>query len=154
MRLMASLIAALTAAASAAVALEAGECPAERHADSQTEVASPPRDLGANIVMQVSYGPIVWGEDSVIKFTNCASGETLRTQHRMWMKIGSADPETGAFTVMQASIVQWPDTVFEKTVESAALTGDTASIGNDGRETCGCAAFYPDLRGEKEPWLE
>ncbi|MES2815866.1 MAG: hypothetical protein V4720_13280 [Pseudomonadota bacterium] len=142
--------------AGTALALDADQCPVERHPDSLVDGPMPPRDLGDQVVMQVSYGAISWDDDSAIKFTDCASGETLRTLSRWWMPMGlpSDRPEETAFKVMGEMIARSKDQAFEKAVEAGAVTGDAVVISNDGQETCGCAAFYPELRGDKRPWVE
>ena len=63
-------------------------------------------------------------------------------------------PEETAFKVMRQMITRSKDQAFEKAVESGAVTGDAVSIASDDQETCGCAAFYPELRGDKRPWVE
>ncbi len=70
------------------------------------------------------------------------------------MGLPSDRPEETAFKVMGEMIARSKDQAFEKAVEAGAVTGDAVVISNDGQETCGCAAFYPELRGDKRPWVE
>jgi hypothetical protein len=168
----ATLLAALIAATSA-LALEPAECTRvftrdpdgtvhrtdltrlpEPHEEPDLGVTSGPgpvTDLGQGIVATVTrhvsmLGPdLRWG----VHFDHCASGQGF---HVVTSELhGNRLTELGRdpVEVMRAAMASHRAITM---AEIAAGFGDFARMNPAGPEVCGCAAYYPDLRGERMPY--
>lgn len=116
---------------------------------------SPPTDLGYGMVTTPSY-PLASSSGSFRfesrEVTQCASGDQLDI-----VFVDDPSPgEAGGFYAGQLAVEfeeQIAGNVFRMLSEikrEAELLGLPVIESNETREVCGCAAFYPDLRGAKE----
>jgi hypothetical protein len=134
--------------AAPAWAVEPQECligdPARPYADV-------PEDLGGGLVLQ----RFVQGEGdeelnvSIVVF--CPSSEQIEAITRQNGRVtGSHDAVTAS---VLAALVSSEQVTMADLRDRVEATGTPTSYQRaHGTERCGCAAFYPELRGDKTPW--
>ena len=114
--------------------------------------AGPVTDMGQGIVMQADGNASFWSSGTLITFTHCASGQTLAsmslniTEHDSWTS------PVNTYEVMRDAIAatdSFTMTDFESRIRAA---GGNAEVYMADTGACGCAAFYPELRGTKLEW--
>ncbi|MEO8242941.1 MAG: hypothetical protein ABI832_11535 [bacterium] len=150
MRAMLSLVASL--AASQAMALQPKACEFETASGDDFAWAGPVTDMGQGMVMQAYGSRSVWSSDTEVKFTLCASGQTLASVSQTNTEQDSWSSPVNYFEVMRDAIAS-PQSFTLKDMESQIrAAGGNALFYSADTEACGCAAFYPNLRGTKTPW--
>ncbi len=128
------------------------QSPVACHPDQLHQIADAPVDLGDGIVYQYIYPGAGGIADGLVLFTACESG----------VKIAAALPllpdETRRTAdevadIMRAAMAA--EEVFTAGDVIAAMTaaGAPAQLRQSPREACACALYYPEMQGEKEPWV-
>jgi hypothetical protein len=116
-----------------------------------------PEDLGGGWVSQPYVATAEAGSQTGANVMHCESGNTVGVATQA---VAADGTEVVAATVDVAA-------VFRAAIASPEATGIDAilaeleaggarvqPIAPDGREACGCAVFYPDLRADKTAWSE
>jgi hypothetical protein len=116
-----------------------------------------PEDLGGGWVSQPYVATAEAGSQTGANVMHCESGNAVGV---VTLAVGSDGAEIVAAAVDVAA-------VFRAAIASPEATGiddilaeleaggaRVQPIAPDGREGCGCAVFYPDLRGDKAAWAE
>ena len=135
----------------AAQALTAGECDRTTHISHGGETGH--RDFGGNRVGYAEW----WSQEGVytdLVVMDCGSGAYLRTRVREERVSDRHFDRTGkAVEVIERELAGAP-ALFSFTRLAAALdgTGRDIELATVVDETCACAAFYPDARGDKTPF--
>jgi hypothetical protein len=165
-----ALLAALLLAAQPALALDPAECVVERQRDDlgriPVEEMEPMEwevgdiflrssdghvtDLGGGIVVTewlVEYA--TYGSQGVT-FDHCASGQSFVVETHVWSETGERRLTIDPIATMQDLIASPEAVTLERA--SSRFVGFAGPVRSDGRQTCGCAAFYPELRGDLEPF--
>jgi len=148
-RLAALLLAALPAVAAAQDGVEPAQCVAT--ADG-TAFSDPPRDLGQGFVAQHYYaGASSQIPDAFVIIAECDSDAFLIAAMALLPEgqRRTADDIIGAMEQALASEeeVSGVDLAYRLTA-----IGAPAQLRRSDAERCGCAAFYPGMRGDKTPW--
>jgi hypothetical protein len=153
-RLAPLLVLALVIPGQAAFALDPEECVHERVGDAEGVAfrlsSGAPLDMGQGIVG--TYQTWQRGDQEINSwsFDDCRYGRQ--------MQIDGSRAENGRRTTssidpahaMHAAITSTGQVTFE---DLAALFGDWSSdVHQISHEACGCAAYYPELRGDRRPW--
>jgi hypothetical protein len=119
--------------------------------DPARPYADVPEDLGGGLVLQ----RFVQGEGddelnvSIVIF--CPSSEQIEAITRQnGRTTGSHDSVMASVLAALASAERVTMADLRARVEAAGTP--TSYQGAHGAERCGCAAFYPELRGDKSPW--
>lgn len=145
MRLVLALALAVPCAAAA-------QAPVACHPDQATQIADAPVDLGEGVVYQYLYPGTAAVPDSVVLFTDCASG----------VKIAAALPELSDGTrrtvdevalIMSTALTSGQTFTVDEVVAAMTQAGAPAQLRSSPREDCACALYYPEMRGDKEPWV-
>ena len=146
-----NLLCAASLVASAASAQEIGPeaCLIDRDGAAMAEL---PVDLGDGFVAQsFAEGLVPRLEAPFVILNQCESDAFLLTR-RPLLPDGErqgADEVIGAIRAALASEAEF--TVLELARRLTAL-GAPSQLRQSAGERCGCAVFYPELRGDKTPW--
>lgn len=113
------------------------------------------RDLGADRVIFAEW----WSQEGVfvdLIVANCASGQQLRTRTRE-ERISDRlpfDRTDKALGIIETELAGAPE-LFSLTRLARALehTGEDIELAKLKAEPCACAAVYPDLRGNRAPFV-
>ena len=134
------------------LALTLDACERTTHPSHAGEAAH--RDFGGGHVGYVEW----WSQEGVytdVVVTNCRSGKFLRTrlkEERISDRPAFDRVEAGV-SVIETEMKAAPSLVsFERLAEALDRVGRDIEIALMAEETCACAAVYPDLVGQKEPY--
>lgn len=110
----------------------------------------PITDLGAGIVATAGSTEHRFHGDEGLLIDHCASGQGFHVTLREWSPLGerrlALDP-----TALMIDLIAAPES--HSLDEARQRFGDFAGPMLAHRiESCGCAAFYPELRGDREPY--
>lgn len=149
-RLAAYLAAVLMATPGFALTLEA--CTRTTHPSHAGEAAHV--DYGEGLVGYVEW----WSQEGVytdVVITDCDTGKFLRTrlrEERMTDRIAFDRTEAGR-SVIETEMAVAPSLFsFERLAEALDRVGRDIEIAMMKDEPCACAAAYPDMIGQKEPY--
>ena len=113
------------------------------------------RDYGGGNVGFVEW----WSQEGVytdVVITNCESGDFLRTRLKE-ERISDRPPfdriRAGASVIETEMKVAPALFSFERLAKALDRVGRDIEIATLAEETCACAAVYPELRGQKEPFV-
>ena len=154
---MTRLLSALLLATTPALALEPAECFVQVREDRidgngvTTYIdrsTGPVVDLGGGMVA-TRYGDDGgdFGEEGMT-IDHCASGRGFRVITRLW-GTDSSDMTLDQDPIAYVQAAQASSKAFS--LEDLASTLRTGMLYGPDGETCGCAAFYPELRGDRSP---
>jgi hypothetical protein len=117
-----------------------------------------PVDLGGGWVGEGWSVTSAAGVESGTDVSHCPSGNMLRVSESV---VGADGAVTRAATALAVDVfreaIASPETISVDVLVADLAAGGAVSEavpGFLGLETCGCAVFYPEARGEKEPWAE
>ena len=135
-----------------AAALDLGMCDMYVQNGDESFSTEPAEDLGGGIVMQEQIHRNGGAGSNEQSFEHCASGKAIRAVY-----LSSGGQETIKADINPAELVR-KAIAAKRVVSLQQLTsqmnraGAAATLTDSNTETCGCARFYPDLRGTKTPW--
>lgn len=137
-----------------AVALDAGACIRSVVSDDFRIEVTEVRDIGQGMVLEGSIGTgDGYGSDR-ISFQHCESGQAIRAVSSTWDANGSVLPPANPYDIMMMAM-ESPETITLSAIaDQMVAAGVDAELNTWDRETCGCAVFYPEARGDKAPWSE
>lgn len=107
-------------------------------------------DLGGGIVASawlVEYS--TYGSEGVT-FEQCASGQSFVVDTYVWSQAGERRLTVDPIATMRALIASPAEVTFG--AASARFVDFAGPVRRSSRESCGCAVFYPELRGDLEPF--
>ena len=123
--------------------------------------ASRPTDLGNGIVAQSSGGSTPLGEYSGWEATSCDAGRQLAVVFKETDYVSGPDGLTGenkivayrkdATEAFLAGAHRIEAATLDQFEDLATRHGLVTRTKVDSSETCGCAVFYPELLGDKQP---
>ena len=135
-----------------AMALDPKACEFETVSGDDSAWAGPVTDMGQGIVMQADGSASFWSSGTLITFTHCASGQTLAsvslniTEHDSWSS------PVNTYEVMRDAIAASDSFTMTDLESRIRAAGGNAEVYMADTEAYGCAAFYPELRGDKVGW--
>jgi hypothetical protein len=135
-----------------AMALDPVACEFQTVNGEDSAWAGPVTDMGQGIVMQADGNASFWSSGSEVKFTHCATGQTLAsmslniTEHDNWTS------PVNTYEVMRDAIAATGSFTFTDLETQIRAAGGNALVYMADTEACGCAAFYPELRGAQVGW--
>jgi len=134
------------------LALEPLDCEMEASGEGGYSGLAAPADLGQGFVGHVATLAIPGTFSTEVVMTDCASGQTIhavtRSETEGQTVVAAVDP----VAVLQAAIAA-PETIGLDDVVAVLLdAGVVAVLRPRDTQTCGCAVFYPELRGDKPAW--
>lgn len=135
-----------------AMALDPVACEFETVNGEDSAWAGPVTDMGQGIVMQSDGNASFWSSGSEVKFTLCATGQTLAsmslniTEHDTWTS------PVNTYEVMRDAIAASDNFTMTDLESRIRAAGGNALVYMADTEACGCAAFYPELRGGQVGW--
>jgi hypothetical protein len=109
------------------------------------------RDIGQGMVQELSRGSRETSGSERISFQHCASGQAINAVVSTWDENGSPVLPNPRDIMMMAMESATTYTMAE-IVSQMTAAGVDANLATWDRETCGCAVFYPQARGNKSPW--
>ncbi len=142
---------ALLVSAGAAQALTPADCDRTTHISHGGETGH--RDFGASRVGYAEW----WSQEGVytdLVVMACPSGEFLRTRVRE-ERVSERffDRTDKALDLIERELAAAPELFsFRRLADALKGTGRDIEIAVADAETCACAAFYPDARGDKTPY--
>lgn len=136
----------------AVLAVEPMDCEMEASGEGGYALLGIPTDLGGGFVTHDHTLAIPGTFETRVIITDCASGQNLSalSSARVDDRIVSApiDP----VEVMQAALTSPETFSLGDVLAQMQNAGVNADIGGLDIEICGCAVFYPALRGDKPSW--
>lgn len=144
-----------------AMALTAQECvnlnlPPDAGTAGTTSDA--PVDLGGGWVGQPWSVTSAAGAEFGTDVSHCPSGNMLRVSERLVGTDGAVTREATAPAIETfGAAIASPESISVDEIVAQLTAGGALSEpvpGFMGLETCGCAVFYAEARGEKRPWAE
>ena len=108
--------------------------------------------MGQGIVMQADGSESVWSTGTEVKFTQCASGQTLASMSLTTSEHESWSSPVNTFEVMRDAIASDQSFTMTDLESRIRAAGGNTEVYLADTEACGCAAFYPDERGGKTAW--
>ena len=145
--------------ATPAMALDPARCEWERAGYSEYERTHPVTDLGGGMVVQfVERDDAHAARDGlrvtdVTDFDLCISGRTIEVEGDHAPSTWEPLPRASEIVYDAVSAVE--TVTLERLRDRLRAAGFEARIRSAPREeSCGCAVFYPELRGDKLPWTE
>jgi len=123
---------------------------------------NPPFDFGRGLVgTEGSDSPPDGYSYSFFEIKDCRSGQVAQVNTALWEQRGkgwvnilrNADPDGFKTAVLSREKGQEFEWILQS-LERYGLTGNvvTAVYEDHETETCGCRVYYPELRGDKEPY--
>ncbi len=143
-----SLIGGLALGGTAATA----QSPVACHPDQALRIADAPVDLGSGIVYQYLYPGSGGAVDGVVLFSECASGLKIAVALPELTDGSRRTPDEVAL-IMQTAIESEDTFTVDDLLAAFNAAGAPAQPRRSTREACACALYYPELRGEQEPWV-
>ena len=111
-----------------------------------------PTDVGSGFVAHVATLAIPGTYTTRVILTDCASGQSIEALTRSETDSQTVIAPLDPVAVLQAAIAA-PETFgFDDVLTQLQDAGVSVELRMRDTETCGCAAFYPDLRGDKPAW--
>lgn len=84
---------------------------------------------------------------------HCASGAGLNVTAQVWGEYGTTPEEVlNPLDVLRAAMASPEQITFDDLAARYQAEGMWVERTSSTGESCGCAAFYPELRGTKTPW--
>lgn len=113
-------------------------------------VGEVPVDLGQGFVAQGFEAVAANAPDPFVMFTECDSGFRILAA-RIEFPAGRPTPEQVIDILREALASDAPQTG-PQIVERFIALGAPAQLRRSDAETCACAVFYPEARGDKSAW--
>ena len=135
-----------------AMALDPKACEFETVNGDDSEWAGSVTDMGQGIVMQADGSASVWSSGTEVKFTHCASGQTLASMSLTISEHDSWTSPVNTYEVMRDAIAASDSFTMTDLESRIRAAGGNAEVYMADTEAYGCAAFYPELRGDKVGW--
>ena len=135
-----------------AMALDPKACEFKHVSGDDSAWAGPVTDMGQGIVMQAEGSRSLSSSGTEIKFTHCASGQTLASVSQSISEDDSWISPVNYVEVMRDAIASSQSFTMTDLESQIRAAGGNALVYLADTEACGCAAVYPDLRGTKTPW--
>jgi hypothetical protein len=110
------------------------------------------RDIGQGFVQQLSTGSRPTSGSERIAYEHCASGQAISAVMSTWDENGRPvlpNPQD----IMMSAMGSTATFSMADVVAQMTAAGVDARLMTLTRETCGCAVFYPEARGDKTPWV-
>ncbi|MEM9971390.1 MAG: hypothetical protein AAF762_09870 [Pseudomonadota bacterium] len=145
-------IIALLVAATPLHALTPAECNRVTHISHAGE--SGHRDLGAGRVGYAEW----WSQEGTyldLVIADCNDGVFLRTrtQEERISDRPAFDRTDDALKIIEQELTASPSLFsFTRLADALKRTGRDIKVDQAGTESCACAAYYPDLRGDRAPF--
>jgi hypothetical protein len=135
-----------------AMALNPVACEFETVNGEDSAWAGPVTDMGQGIVMQADGNASFWSSGTLITFTHCATGQTLGSMSQNLTEHDSWTSPVNTYEVMRDAIAASDSFTMTDLESRIRAAGGNALVYMADTEACGCAAFYPELRGGKVAW--
>jgi hypothetical protein len=111
-----------------------------------------PRDLGGGFVEQHFHSGADGEVSTHANLDHCESGFSIRATMSRSNDSGTYEAPTNPADLLREAISSPETFELEEVVEMLRSHGIEAETRSSELESCGCAAFYPELRGPKTPW--
>ncbi len=135
-----------------AMALDPVACEFETVNGEDSAWAGPVTDMGQGIVMQSDGNASFWSSGSEVIFTLCATGQTLGSMSQNITEHDNWTSPVNTYEVMRDAIAASDSFTMAELETRIRAAGGNALVYIADTEACGCAAFYPELRGTKTAW--
>ena len=111
------------------------------------------------VAINAGQGLVVqgWGTDpswlsgsTGLTIEHCASGEGINVTAQTWSDFGSIPEEYhNPYDILRAAMDSPDSVTFDDLVARFDALGMSATRTSSQQESCGCAVYYPELRGSK-----
>jgi hypothetical protein len=110
------------------------------------------RDVGHGFVQEMSRESRRTSGAERISFQHCASGQTITAVMSTWDENGSPLAPANPHDIMMMAMESSRTFAMGDVVAQMTAAGVDARLFTTTVETCGCALFYPEARGDKTAW--
>lgn len=111
------------------------------------------QDLGQGVVMETTVGQSSVAGSKRLFFEQCVSGQVIRAVAQSWDETGSTEAPVDPLSVVAAGLASATPFTLADLVAQLSASGVEAELIALDQESCGCAVFYPDQRGDKPEWI-
>jgi hypothetical protein len=137
----------------AAVAQDGSVCLQSIYSPEMRIEVTEVRDIGQGMVQELSTGTRETSGSDRVAFQHCATGQYVSAVMATWDASGSALAPANPYDIMMLAMESPTAITLAEVVERMVAAGVDAELNTWDRETCGCAQFYPEARGDKSPWV-